>query len=70
MKVRFEKHFFENEILHLNSQRKFETAKMEYTRGMKTIQVDYENKLETLKVKQTFIENIRFESIFLVTIIR
>jgi hypothetical protein len=43
---------------------------MEYTRGMKTIQVDYENKLETLKVKQTFIENIRFESIFLVTIIR
>jgi len=43
---------------------------MEYTRGMKTIQVDYENKLETLKVKQTLIENIRFKSIFLVTIIR
>ncbi len=65
MKVRFEKHFFENEILHLNSQRKFETAKMEYTRGMKTIQVDYENKLETLKVKTNSHRKYSFQINFL-----
>jgi len=34
---------------------------MEYTRGMKTIQVDYENKIETYKVK--LIELIFFKII-------
>jgi hypothetical protein len=38
---------------------------MEYTRGMKTIQVDYENKLETLKVKTNSHRKYSFQINFL-----
>ncbi|CAF4693613.1 unnamed protein product [Rotaria sp. Silwood1] len=51
-----EKTKFQTKLASLESdyeemKRKLETAKMEYTRGMKTIQVDYENKIETLKLQ-------------------
>ncbi|CAF1033804.1 unnamed protein product [Adineta ricciae] len=32
-------------------KRKLDTSKMEYTRGMKSFQVEYENKIETLKLQ-------------------
>ncbi|CAF4434835.1 unnamed protein product, partial [Adineta steineri] len=50
-----EKTKFQTKLASLESdydemKRKLDTSKMEYTRGMKTYQVDYENKIETLKV--------------------
>ncbi|CAF1174346.1 unnamed protein product [Adineta steineri] len=51
-----EKTKFQTKLASLESdydemKRKLDTSKMEYTRGMKTYQVDYENKIETLKLQ-------------------
>jgi hypothetical protein len=42
---------------------------MEYSRTLKTLQVDYENKIETMKVRKSK-KKISFTNLFLVTIIR
>lgn len=35
-------------------QRKLETTKMDYTRGMKALQIDYENKLQLIQVEKSY----------------
>jgi len=51
-----EKTKFQTKLASLESdyeeiKRKLDTTKLEYARGMKTIQVDYENKIETFKLQ-------------------
>ncbi|CAF0944563.1 unnamed protein product [Rotaria sordida] len=50
-KTKFQTKLASNESDYEEMKRKLETVKMEYLRSMKTFQVDYKNKIETLKLQ-------------------